>query len=326
MHLGDEKMASRKNKLKSATVVGIFPTRTQAENAIRDLKAAEFEDDRLGLIARNASGELTDDSGETYAEEGAVSGAVAGAGIGTLIGIGVVANVVPVIGPALVGGTLGVILTNALGGAAVAGLAGALIGWGIPEEDAKYYEDEVKAGRFLVTVDAGNRSEEAWAIIHRHGGYDRTHAKSSSRSRGRRATASGSTTATDTERTMELKEEEVKVSKRPIKKGEVEVRKEVVTEHKQVDVPVTREEVVIERRPVRGKAAAGDLKGEQVRIPVTEEEVDVQKETKVKEEVKIGKRRATGTRTVGGTVRKEELRVDEEGSAARGPRGSRNRS
>ena len=48
------------------------------------------------------------------------------------------AGVILVIGPIMALGTLGTILTNAAGGAAIAGLTGALIGWGIPEEDAKY--------------------------------------------------------------------------------------------------------------------------------------------------------------------------------------------
>jgi len=46
----------------------------------------------------------------------------------------VLAGAIPVVGPAIVGGTLGTILTNAVAGAAVAGVVGALIGFGIPEE------------------------------------------------------------------------------------------------------------------------------------------------------------------------------------------------
>src|SRR5205085_1981109 len=81
---------------------------------------------------------------------------------------------IPVIGPALALGTLGTILVNAAGGAAIAGLAGALIGWGIPEEDASFYEGEVKAGRYLVTVEAAGREAEAREILHRRGGFDRS--------------------------------------------------------------------------------------------------------------------------------------------------------
>jgi hypothetical protein len=81
-----------------------------------------------------------------------------------------------VIGPVLALGTLGTILVNAAGGAAIAGIAGALIGWGIPEEDATFYENEVKAGRYLVTVECGY-GDDARDIVRRHGGYDRASAR-----------------------------------------------------------------------------------------------------------------------------------------------------
>ena len=84
----------------------------------------------------------------------------------------VLSGVVPVIGPAIAAGTLGVILSNAAAGAAVAGLAGALIGSGIPEEEAKYYHGEFEAGRMIVTVHTDGRSAEATAILRRHGAYD----------------------------------------------------------------------------------------------------------------------------------------------------------
>lgn len=45
---------------------------------------------------------------------------------------------------------------------------------GLPEADAKYYESEVTAGRFLVTVDARDKVDAARAIYTRHGGYDRS--------------------------------------------------------------------------------------------------------------------------------------------------------
>jgi uncharacterized protein (TIGR02271 family) len=275
------------------TVVGVFADRASAERAIAELRQAGFHDEHIGMVARDERGRVVDTrtGHETMAEEGATAGVIAGAGIGVAIGAAVVA------------GTLGTILTNAVAGAAVAGLAGALIGWGIPEEEAKYYESELKAGRFLVTVDAGNRKDEAWTIIHRHGGYNRTTTTERARS------------AKTGERTMELKEEDLKVRKTPVKKGEVEVRKEVVTEHRQIDVPVEREEVVIERRPARGRAASGDIKSEEIRIPVKEEQVSVEKETVVNEEVSVGKRKVRDVEHVDDTVRREELRVNEKGNA-----------
>jgi len=156
-------------------VIGVFYTRSEAEQAIRDLRTAGFPDDQIGMIARDADGRMVKEKGgETMAEEGAAAGAVVGAGAGALVGLGVLSGVIPVIGPVIALGTLGTILLNATGGAAILGLVGALVGLGIPEEDAKYYESEVHGGRFLVTVDAGTRTAEAWNVLHRAGGYNRT--------------------------------------------------------------------------------------------------------------------------------------------------------
>jgi len=100
-----------------------------------------------------------------------------------------------------------------------------------------------------------------------------------------------------------------------VKVGEVNVRKEVVTEQKSIQVPVTREEVVIERHPVSGRGSASDIRaGEEIRIPVSEEKVRVSKDTVVKEEVSVGKRKVTDTETVSGAVRKEEVKVTTDGT------------
>jgi hypothetical protein len=160
---------------KANTVIGVFQTRAAAEESILELQRAGFADNRIGMVARNDKGELvTEKAGETMAEEGLAAGAVVGAGAGALVGLGVLAGTIPVIGPVMAVGTLGTILLNAAAGAAVMGLVGALVGLGIPEEDAKYYESEVRGGRFLVTVDAGNRESEAWSILRRSGGYNRS--------------------------------------------------------------------------------------------------------------------------------------------------------
>lgn len=157
------------------TVVGVFYTRSEAEQAIRDLRTAGFADDRIGMVAKDADGRIvTEKGGESLAEEGAAAGAVVGAGAGALVGLGVLTGTIPVIGPVLAIGTLGTILLNAAGGAAILGLVGALVGLGIPEDEAQYYEGEVHGGRFLVTVEAPGRSSEAWSILHRSGGYNRT--------------------------------------------------------------------------------------------------------------------------------------------------------
>src|SRR5262249_15997919 len=80
------------------------------------------------------------------------------------------------------------------------------------------------------------------------------------------------------DRTIRLHEEQLKVTKQPVRAGEVEVRKEVHTENKTINVPVEREEVVIERRPASGTTTGGDIRAEEIRIPVKEEKVNVSKE------------------------------------------------
>jgi hypothetical protein len=86
-------------------------------------------DDQIGLIGKNERGETVraDGAGDNNAGEGAAIGAAAGAIGGAAVGAGIVVGVIPVIGPVLALGTLGTILVNAAGGAAIAGIAGVYI-------------------------------------------------------------------------------------------------------------------------------------------------------------------------------------------------------
>lgn len=116
------------------------------------------------------------------------------------------------------------------------------------------------------------------------------------------------------DRSVQLREEHLRVTKTPVQTGDVKVRKEVHTDRKTVTVPVEREEIVIEHRPATGPAT-GDVKAEEIRIPVKEEKVNVSKETTVKEEVRVGKRKVKDTEQISDDVRREELVVDTEGKA-----------
>ncbi|MCS6863689.1 MAG: hypothetical protein RMJ56_01670 [Gemmataceae bacterium] len=157
----------------STTVIGVFSIREEMEQAIRELRAAGFSEDSIGMISRDPEGRLVSEGGgQTLVSEGAAAGAVVGASAGALVGWGMVSGTIPVIGPVLALGTLGTILVNAAGGATILGIVGALVGLGIPEDEAKFYEAEVQGGRFLVTVDARDRQTEAWTILNRSGGYN----------------------------------------------------------------------------------------------------------------------------------------------------------
>jgi len=117
------------------------------------------------------------------------------------------------------------------------------------------------------------------------------------------------------ERTLQLREEELRANKQSVEAGAVRLRKEVVSEQRTVEVPVTREEVYIERQAVDHRPADRPIgeSGETLRVPVRHEEVSVEKRAVVTEEIEIGKRAVQETEHVSGTVRREELRVEREG-------------
>lgn len=90
----------------------------------------------------------------TKAPEGATTGVVAGGltggVIGLLAGIGTLA--IPGLGAFIAAGPLLAALSGAAAGAAAGGVVGALIGMGIPEYEAKAYEDKLRQGNYLVAV------------------------------------------------------------------------------------------------------------------------------------------------------------------------------
>ena len=219
---------------KTGTVVGLFRKTLGAERAIRDLKDEGFTDRQIGVLMRDPDQErrLAEETG-TKAGEAAARGAVTGGVLGGLVGLlaGVGALVIPGVGPLIAGGALASTLAGAGIGAAAGGLVGALIGLGIPEEEARYYERGLEEGGILVSVNAGARATEALRILVDAGAEF----------------APGSSTAVDRDRDrIELREEELQATKERVKAGEVRVRKDVVTEEKTIDVPVTREEARIE--------------------------------------------------------------------------------
>jgi uncharacterized protein (TIGR02271 family) len=303
-------------KKQHQTIVGIFEDRVKADQAVRDLRAAGFSESQIGVVTRHDrdAGDAEHEE-DTHADTGALAGALTGAGLGALAGLGILAGIIPVVGPALAGGTLGVILTNAAAGAGIAGITGALIGAGMTEEEASWYEGEVHAGRTMVTVPADGPADEARAILSRHGAYDMQSRGTSTTATGR-GTAAAATATGAAGQKLEVREEQLRAHTRPVQAGEVRVRKEVTTERKTLEVPVEREEVVIERHaPAGGKRVASDeiRPGEELRIPVKEEEVIVDKEAVVKEEVTVGKRKVHDTERVSGDVRKEQVRVERKG-------------
>ncbi|HEY8807789.1 MAG TPA: hypothetical protein VIN70_09425 [Candidatus Limnocylindria bacterium] len=153
--------------------VGVFDDRNDAELAARDLRDKGFKNEQIGYAWR-------DDSGKTHTEGNksgqlAASGAGTGVVLGGLIGAGA-ALLIPGIGPIVSGGILAAALaggvTGAVTGAVAGGITGALLGLGIPEEEAKYYDQQFRDGRTLMTVKADDRYSDASDIVRRRKGFD----------------------------------------------------------------------------------------------------------------------------------------------------------
>jgi uncharacterized protein (TIGR02271 family) len=127
------------------------------------------------------------------------------------------------------------------------------------------------------------------------------------------------TAATPEQATIQLSEEQVKIGKREVEAGGVRLRKIVRTEVVNQPVEVQREELVIERVPAEeahsGRQQA--FKEQEVYIPLRREEVIVQKESRLREEVRARKRRQTEHQEVSEQVRKEDVEIEETGEARR---------
>jgi len=160
--------------------IGVFHSRDRAREAIHALKNAGFGDNQIGLISRGSADRehtptgLADDPTHSRWEEGTGIGAAAGATTGLGLGLAVAAGLIPAIGPVIAGGTLMALIASAGAGATVGTVLGGLIGLGIPEDEAAYYDEEFRTGRTLVTCQAGDRLAEAMAIMRQYGAVERT--------------------------------------------------------------------------------------------------------------------------------------------------------
>ena len=118
------------------------------------------------------------------------------------------------------------------------------------------------------------------------------------------------------QRDIVLKEEQLKVGKRAVSAGEVQIRKTVHTEQVNIPVELKREDVVIERvsaSDVRAGTAASNFQEEVIDVPLTREEAVVSKEAHVTGAVRVAKTSIAETQTVSDSVRKEDVEVIRDG-------------
>jgi uncharacterized protein (TIGR02271 family) len=182
----------------------------------------------------------------------------------------------------------------------------------VPPGERASYEDALRSGAILVSVESeGPRRTEAQRIIDQAGGLSADRLKISSSAAQRTGHTSG-----EEQHRIALIGEALNIHKERVERGAVRLGKDVVTEKQTVQVPVSREEVVINRRsPTNAEQPARTNFGEdqEIRIPVSEERVQVEKRPVVREEVGVGKRKIEDTKQVSADVRHEELKVESEG-------------
>lgn len=110
----------------------------------------ELEEETGTSVSKNKTGRGKNSGvGAGY---GAASGGVLGGIAGWIAGIGLLT--IPGIGAVAAAGPLATILSGAGAGAGGGGMVGALVGAGIPEEQAKQYEKDLKEGKIIVLVEA----------------------------------------------------------------------------------------------------------------------------------------------------------------------------
>lgn len=146
------------------TVVAVFSSRNNAEEAVKALRASGY-DREISLLSKQAQEE--ENQGEGLGMGGISTGITTGGILGGLAGLamGAGALVIPGIGPLIAAGPI----AGLLSGAATGGIAGGLVDWGIPAQEGRQYEEDVKQGKILVSVRTDDqREDEAVRILRNH--------------------------------------------------------------------------------------------------------------------------------------------------------------
>jgi len=193
---------------------------------------------------------------------------------------------------------------------------------GIDEDDHVYLlvtKDAALSGQWDTNWDAETtaRVDPSWAEHTSYGtdrtsGVDPSWAEHTSYGTER----SGDLTTSDEESTrVPVYEEELTPVKRAVSRGAVRIQKEVVTENRTIEVPVTEERVRVTHVdtdvPVSADAAGAFEEG-YIEVPITGEEVTLEKTARQTGEVVVDKERVRRDESVGGTVRREEVHIDED--------------
>jgi hypothetical protein len=139
-------------------------TRPEAEEVVEQLRLAGFAAADVSMISPDAPSDVVHER-RSKAPEGAVTGAGTGGLVGGALGwlVGVGALTIPGLGVFVAAGPIMGALSGAAVGAAVGGIGGSLVGLGVPEVEAKRYEERLREGQILIAVHTYDRRERARA-------------------------------------------------------------------------------------------------------------------------------------------------------------------
>jgi uncharacterized protein (TIGR02271 family) len=190
-----------------------------------------------------------------------------------------------------------------------------------------YDKDQVKNAPTMQAD--GNLSQDEEAELYRHYGLDYSQHRSDSglpageRDRDRdgiddhvQDTAVGrDTSGPTTDDAMTRSEEELRVGTQTRERGRARLHKYVTTEQQTVTVPVSREEVRVEREPITDAniddATSGPaISEEEHEVTLREETPVVEKRAVPRERVRLDTETVTDERQVSEEVRKEQIQVD----------------
>ena len=158
-------------------VFGIADSEARAGRIVGDLREAGFPNDAISVLFPDRTGtrELRHDA-HTKAPEGASAGAGTGALLGGTLGwlSGVGALAIPGLGAFIAAGPILATLSGAATGAAVGGVSGALLGYAMPEFEAKLYEGKLRDGNYLISIHTESVVQQAHVrdILNRNGATD----------------------------------------------------------------------------------------------------------------------------------------------------------
>jgi uncharacterized protein (TIGR02271 family) len=312
--------------MQTGTIAGYFENREDAGQAIQALQEAGFTSAHLGVAHR---GEWTDSANSSAAN---ASRTASGAGEKTTGTWDKIRNFFegntaePYADERTQGDLANREVTSAPGlpinernytGYDNSDLQNSLAGMSVPEDRSRYFGHRFNNSEqgAVVTVNAGDRRSEAESILTRYGADLGENAANYDYAQTDQRTGNVQNT-----QNIQLLGEVLRVHKDRVSRGEVTIRKEIVTEDQTLQVPVTREEIVIERRQADSSTPASGNIGQnsEIRIPLSEERALVDKSTVVREEVSVGKKRVEEVRDLSDKVRHEELQVEDATAGTRG--------